>query len=338
MRAGYYAALMIAMTGLSASPAYAKQYFFCYYWAGASYENRTTVALTKVMETDAERIDEDRLESAWRRYAVPGYISSSPLPGLREATNAGQYRGGCLTSSRRAYLDDQIARYYLPSYRYQPVDWTAVPSDIVPQARASADNAVEIALPAGEPASQPKPAAQAAPVRAELVDTPSGRILMTPQKKAEYEAKLAEHQRLAAERERIIAENAARHAANKAAAQARQAQHEQALANHRETVAQMERDAAARRAEWAAQSAIGQATPATAMAETRDFTVRRVASNGAGSSEESARNELLNGFYKQFGPITNIRCSYIIFNGRREWTCTGDQAVRKVAPQSASGQ
>lgn len=96
---------------------------------------------------------------------------------------------------------------------------------------------------------------KAEPSRAQLVDTPAGQILMTPEKKAAYEARLAEHKRQLAERERLIAEAAAKHAANKAAAEANHAKHERELAEHRETVAQMERDAAAIRAEWAMRAA-----------------------------------------------------------------------------------
>ena len=93
------------------------------------------------------------------------------------------------------------------------------------------------------------------PSRAQLVDTPAGQVLMTPEKKAAYEAKLAEHKRQLAERERMIAEADAKHAANKAAADAKHARHQQELAEHRETVAQMERNAAATRAEWAMRAA-----------------------------------------------------------------------------------
>lgn len=255
MRLGICVTLFTAMAILLANPASAKQYFFCYYWAGPSYENRTTVALTKIMEADVERIDDYRLERAWADYAIPGYMSNSPMPGIRDASNSGQsgFQGGCLTSQRRAYLEEQIARFYQPTYRYDPVEWTAVPADIVPAVRASEGNVVEIAVPSGAPIAKPAP--DPARSRAQLVDTPSGKILMTPEKKAEYEAKLAQHKRQLAERERIIAEAAAKHAANKAAAEAKQAQHGQELAQHHETVAQMERDAAAKRAEWAMRAA-----------------------------------------------------------------------------------
>lgn len=117
------------------------------------------------------------------------------------------------------------------------------------------------AAPQRDPVKRPSPVdepstAQAKPAApAELVETASGPILMSPQKKAEYEAKLAEHQRQLAERERAIADAAARHAANKAAAEAQVAQHNKELAEHRERVAQMERDAAAVRAEWAQRAA-----------------------------------------------------------------------------------
>lgn len=223
------------------------------------------------------------------------------------------------------------------------IDWnpptTILPANSASKPKVSENSVVEITIPSESSAKTSAPAkSKPAAARAELVDTPSGKFLMTPEKKAEYEAKLAEHERLAAERERMIAETAAKHASNKAAAEARQAQHERELAAHREMVAQMERDTAARRAAWAAQSTGRQLAPAAPSAASGEMTVRRVASIGGGSSEEAARNDLLNGFHKQFGPITNIQCSYIIFNGRREWTCTGDQAVRKVAPQSASGQ
>ena len=70
-----------------------------------------------------------------------------------------------------------------------------------------------------------------------------------------YERELAEHQRILAEREKAIAEAAAKHEANRRAAEARMKEHDANLAQHQNVVAQMERDAAAKRAEWAMRAA-----------------------------------------------------------------------------------
>lgn len=102
--------------------------------------------------------------------------------------------------------------------------------------------------PLGPPTTAPQE-------RAVKVETPSGTVLMTPRKKAEYESKLAEHQRQLVEREKAIADAAAKHEANRRAADERVAQHNKELTKHAEKVAQMERDAAAVRAEWAMRAA-----------------------------------------------------------------------------------
>lgn len=60
MRLWVGAAVGLATVVLGAAPASAKAYFFCYYESGDRYEDRTVVALTKIMEADVERIDEYR--------------------------------------------------------------------------------------------------------------------------------------------------------------------------------------------------------------------------------------------------------------------------------------
>lgn len=251
MRLWVYGVLGLIAAAMGAAPASAKAYFFCYYWSGSSYEERTVVALTKIMEADVDRIDEYRLGRIWSQHASPGYAMNSPYPGIREA-RGGSARSNCVTSYNRASLDKDFTRHYLPTYRYELIEWSAIPADIVPQARVANPNELQIAVPSATRPETPKVEPKA---RAEQVDTPAGKILMSPEKKADYEAKLAEHQRQLGERERAIADAAARHAANKAAAEAQVAQHNKELAEHRETVAQMERHAAAVRAEWAQRAA-----------------------------------------------------------------------------------
>lgn len=181
----------------SAAQASATQFFFCYVEPAYGSE-QDILALSRIVEVDVDRLDNEKLVSQWL-----DHLDDFPTDGTRSFRDS--ERGGCLTSGNRASLEADYEAHYRSTYQWgEPLAWAPAIEKVVPRDRPR--EGVSIGFGSAPPSSAPAQddAASRTP-GIEENKLSAGQALPSNSNEADQEARFA-----AQERDRREAEETAR--------------------------------------------------------------------------------------------------------------------------------